>query len=75
MFIRSKVVKGQTYYQVVNSYRDGETGRVRHRTVLSLARESSFRGALDVEIRRLAALRRERSRLRAQVGRAEPSPK
>jgi hypothetical protein len=34
MFVRSKVVKGRTYYQVVESYRSG--GKVRHRTLASL---------------------------------------
>ena len=34
MFIRSKVVGHTTYYQVVESYRDGT--RVRHRTIVSL---------------------------------------
>jgi hypothetical protein len=34
MFVRKKVVKGRTYYQVVESYRQG--GRIRHRTLASL---------------------------------------
>jgi hypothetical protein len=42
MFVRSKVVKGRTYYQLVESYRagkkDGGDGRVRHRTIASLGR-------------------------------------
>src|SRR3954447_13846248 len=46
MFVRSKVVKGHTYYQLVEGYRDG-SGRVRHRTVASLGREPTIRDALD----------------------------
>jgi hypothetical protein len=34
MYVRSRVVKGRTYYQVVESYRDG--GRVRQRHLCSL---------------------------------------
>src|SRR5262249_8813214 len=43
MFIRSKVVKGRTYYQVVESYRD--CGRVRQRTLASLGTHPTIEGA------------------------------
>src|SRR4051794_32879654 len=62
MFIRSKVAKGATYYQVVHGYRD-ESGRGPHRTVASLGREPTAEGALAVERARAKSLNRMRSRV------------
>ena len=45
MFIRSKIVGGTTYYQAVESYRDGD--RVRHRTVVSLATAATVPEAIQ----------------------------
>lgn len=66
MFVRSKVVKGHTYYQAVQGYRD-ESGLVRHRTVASLGREPTLEGAIKAEQRRLAGIRRTRSRYRGTM--------
>jgi hypothetical protein len=82
MYIRSKVVKGATYYQVVDGYRDAE-GRVRHRTVASLGRCPTIEeailqiGATEARIRRRLAklpeaglsrtLRTKRDRLAARL--------
>jgi hypothetical protein len=43
MFLRSKVVKGRTYHQVVESYRD--EGRVRQRTLASLGTHPTIEAA------------------------------
>lgn len=43
MFVRSKMVRGKTYYQVVETYRDGR--RVRHRTLASLGRFATIEDA------------------------------
>ena len=63
MYVRAKVVKGATYYQLVEGYRD-DTGRVRHRTLVSLGRHPTVADALkatDREVRRLRrALETER---------------
>ena len=44
MFIRSKVVNGETYYAIVESYRDG--ARIRHRQVISLGRSPNAESAI-----------------------------
>jgi hypothetical protein len=57
MFIRSKDVKGHTYYQVVRSYRDG--GRVRQQTLASLGThptiEQARARALEEYLKRYAS--------------------
>jgi hypothetical protein len=45
MFIRSKVVDGQTYYQVVRTYRD--RGRVRQQTLASLGKHPTIEEVRD----------------------------
>lgn len=45
MFVRSKVVKGRTYYQLVETSRDKETGRVRQRVLASLGTQPTIEGA------------------------------
>jgi L-alanine-DL-glutamate epimerase-like enolase superfamily enzyme len=64
MFIRSKVVKGETYYQAVEGYRD-EQGRVRHRTVASLGRSATPDEAVVVA-------RKDLRRLQARLAKFEP---
>jgi hypothetical protein len=63
MYIRRKEVKGGTYYQVVEGYRDA--GRVRHRTVASLGRSPTIADAIKVEERALTAAKRELEKARA----------
>ena len=60
MFIRTKVVKGFTYYQVVRAERDG--ARVRQVIVAALGRNPTVEAALKAEKRSLARLRRDRGR-------------
>jgi hypothetical protein len=62
MFVRSKVVKGRTYYQMVEGYRD-ELGRVRHRNIVSLGDCDTVEKALGAEKRWLARSRRELARI------------
>jgi hypothetical protein len=65
MFVRSKVVKGLTYYQLVEGYRDSE-GRVRHRNLASLGRHPTIEDAIAAgEAGRSDADRRRVERLRA----------
>jgi hypothetical protein len=59
MFIRTKVAKGFTYYQVVRSERDG--AKVRQVLVVSLGRCPTVEEALKAETKRLAQLRRDRA--------------
>ena len=59
MFIRSKIAKGYTYYQIVEGVRDGE--RVRQRIVMSLGTTPDPAAALKNMRRELARLRRERN--------------
>jgi hypothetical protein len=61
MFVRSKLVKGQTYYQLIQGYR--VAGKVRHRTIASLGRNPTVEGALVSDKQLLARLRREHARL------------
>jgi hypothetical protein len=85
MFIRSKLVNGQAYHQLVRGYRD-EQGRVRHHTVASLGRHATPQEAIAAaqdDLRKLEARLREleppaepsktsarqAARLRAQVAR------
>ena len=58
MFIRTKVVKGATYYQVVRAERDG--ARVRQVIVAALGRNPTVAASLKAERRSLARLRRDR---------------
>jgi hypothetical protein len=60
MFIRSKEVNGVTYRQLVEGYRDEKSGRVRHRTIVSLGRNASVRAALAAEKIRLEKLKGRR---------------
>ena len=55
MFIRSKVVKGVTYYSLVESYR--QDGKVRQRTLLYLCRHPNLGAAIEREMQHLAFLR------------------
>jgi hypothetical protein len=61
VFIRSKVVKGATYFQVIEGYRD-EQGRVRHRTVGSLGQCPTPRDAIEANKKCLARLGRRLAR-------------
>jgi hypothetical protein len=62
MFIRSKTVKGRTYYQVVENRRVskklGGDGRVRQRVFVSLGTEPTIEGAFRVGLERYFASRR-----------------
>jgi hypothetical protein len=59
MYVRSKVVKGKTYYQIVEGVREGP--RVRQRVVLALGTTQDPRRALEQWKRGLQRLRRERA--------------
>jgi hypothetical protein len=61
MYVRSKVVKGRTYFQIVEGRRDGE--RVRQRVVLYLGQNADPRRALEQWKRRLRSLQTGRDRL------------
>lgn len=60
MYIRTKIVKGFTYYQVVAGHRDG--AKVRQKIVAALGQSPTVEGALKVEKRRLSRLRSQRKR-------------
>jgi hypothetical protein len=62
MFIRSKEVKGATYYQVVEGYREGS--RVRHRTLISLGQNPTLAEAEALERSRRTATARRLARLK-----------
>jgi len=59
MFVRSRVVKGHTYYQLVHGYRD-EAGAVRQKT-LSLGPFETVEEALAFEKRQLPKYKRKRT--------------
>jgi hypothetical protein len=52
MFIRRKVIKGVTYYALVESYR--KDGKVRQRILFSLCRQPTFEAAIERQSRRIA---------------------
>jgi hypothetical protein len=56
MYVRDKVVKGRTYYQLVEGYRDGD--KVRHKTLASLGTASTLTEARANLKRKVARLRR-----------------
>jgi len=58
VYIRCKIAKGKTYYQIVKGVRDGP--RVRQRIVVSLGTSPDPATALDGMRRELKRLRRER---------------
>ena len=60
MFIRAKVVRGVTFYQVIHGYRDG--GRVRHKVVAGLGQHPTIAGAIKATGRALQRDRRARDR-------------
>ena len=45
MYIRKKAVKSETYYQVIEGFRDA-SGRVRHRNIISLGRCPTIAAAI-----------------------------
>ncbi len=51
MFIRRKIMRGETYYQVVETYRDG--ARVRHRNIVSLGQCPTPQEVLKSALRRI----------------------
>ena len=59
MYVRSMVVKGRTYYQIVEGVRDG--AKVRQRVVLALGRSPDPRRALKQWERRLKSLQKQRA--------------
>lgn len=59
MYVRSKVARGKTYYQIMEEVGDGE--RVRQRIVLALGRTPDPRVALKQWRRGLESLRRKRA--------------
>jgi hypothetical protein len=61
VYIRSKVAKGRTYYQLVEGRREG--GKVRQRIVAALGRHPTIEDALADLKRQLTRLRRQRNRL------------
>ena len=60
MYIRKKEVKGGTYYQAVEGYRDA-AGRVRHRTIISLGQCATIDEAI-------AETKRQERRIRRRLG-------
>jgi hypothetical protein len=67
VFIRSKVVEGETNYQLIKKFRDKETGKIRHHTIASLGRHRTVEAALKDKRRQLNRLKIERSRWPEQV--------
>jgi hypothetical protein len=67
MFIRSKTLKGTTYYEVVEGYRDA-SGRVRHRNVISLGQSPTIAGAYRDAWQRQASCRRQLKQLSQTTG-------
>jgi hypothetical protein len=67
MFIRRKIVRGVSYYALVESYR--EKGKVRQRILCALCRDSTLDAAIARAIRHLAFWRRENERWTARDGR------
>jgi hypothetical protein len=61
MYVRSMVVKGKTYYQIVEGRRDGD--RVRQRVILALGRIPDPRLALKEWRRDLRSLERQQGSL------------
>lgn len=61
MFVRSKVAKGNTYYAVVESFRDGP--KVRQRTILSMGGHPTVESLLTSAKARLKRARKEWNRL------------
>ena len=64
MFIRIKTIGGKSYFQVVETFRDGY--RVRHRSIVSLGRNRSPKEAIRAYEKEMAGWKREIS----DVGRA-----
>jgi hypothetical protein len=62
VFVRSKVVKGFEYYQVVENRRVG--GKVVQRVVIHLGLSETVGEALDAERRNRRVIRRQAARLR-----------
>lgn len=73
MYIRSKVVEGRTYYQIVQGYRD-EAGKVRHRTIASLGRSPTIADAIAVEKKAITRLKTELTRLQSYFPPASAIP-
>jgi hypothetical protein len=63
MFIRSRVVKGTTYYAVVESYRAGD--KVRHRHIAALGTTPTVEGAIAEAARKVKRLRSRLGKLEA----------
>src|SRR5262249_47572950 len=61
MYVRSKVVKGETYFQIVEGVRHGQ--RVRQRLVLALGREPDPLAVLQQWKRGLSWLKSQRTRI------------
>ncbi len=57
MFIRQKTVKGETYYRVVETYRDD--GKVRHRVVAFLGRHPDPAVAIKTRKRMIRTVQRK----------------
>jgi hypothetical protein len=63
MYIRSKTVKGNVYWQVVEGFRDpADRSAVRQRVVLSLGREADPHKVLEDRRRTLRELERQQVR-------------
>src|SRR5262245_21933114 len=76
MYIRSKVVRGTTYWQIVEGHRDpADTSKVRQRVVLSLGRESDPHKVLEDRRRVLRELERQEARWAADSPGTEHLPK
>jgi hypothetical protein len=66
MFIRAKEVKGELYYQMVESFRDG--GKVRHRTIMSLGQSATIAKAIESSKREVTQLKRRLNGMNLQPG-------
>jgi hypothetical protein len=74
VYIRTKTLKGRTYYQVVEGYRVGwpVKSKVRQRIVVSLGTDPTIAGAIRTTSRALAQRRRDRARLPREVSQWTP---
>jgi hypothetical protein len=73
VYVRAKVVKGGTYYQVVEGYRD-EAGRVRHRNIISLGRNEEIDWAIEECVSRIRSDQRRLRILEEQFRQADAMP-
>jgi hypothetical protein len=71
VFVRSKIVNGTIYYQLIEGYRDPDTGKVRQRTIASLGTSPTLADAIA---RAKLTVRAKKRRLERAMPRGVASP-